>query len=359
MRKLGQDAAAIDNALIVMAVESAEALKPYGKTIRDALNFYLPHLKSLSTTVPFSVLATEFRTECNRRLTAKEVKGTRHVETLRETLNKLEVRFGETAVSQIDVEQLEEWLKGLTGFDKQRKKIALAIKTRNKHRGNASQIFRFAVRRRYIATNPISEIAKFRSPATEEDYNKVRKFILTAEKTEKLFRAAAPEIIPFLALHFFAGIRRATLEKLDWSEVHFAEKRVIVPGYKAKNDVRYPVNFSDNLTEWLRPYVRESGSLLAPSRATNRKGAVKGTPTDVGTRNQILEAARKAGIVLRSNAGRKTFISMHVAFHKNEAMTALEANTSVEKIRENYLDVGVTPEDAAKFWEIRPPTSSL
>jgi hypothetical protein len=159
MRKLGQDAAAIDNALIVMAVESAEALKPYGKTIRDALNFYLPHLKSLSTTVPFSVLAKEFRTECNRRLTAKEVKGTRHVETLRETLNKLEVRFGETAVSQIDVEQLEEWLKGLTGFDKQRKKIALAIRTRNKHRGNASQIFRFAVRRRYIATNPISRIA--------------------------------------------------------------------------------------------------------------------------------------------------------------------------------------------------------
>jgi integrase len=193
-----------------------------------------------------------------------------------------------------------------------------------------------------------------RSPATKEDYDKVRKFILTAEKTEKLFRAAVPEIIPFLALHFFAGIRRATLEKLDWSEVLFAEKRVIVPGYKGKNDVSYPVSFSDNLTEWLRPYVRESGSLLAPSRATNRKGAMKGTPTDVGTRNQILEAAKKAGIVLRSNAGRKTFISMHVAFHKNEALTALEANTSVEKIRENYLDVGVTPQDAAKFWSIRP-----
>jgi hypothetical protein len=230
MRKLGQDAAAIDNALIVMAVESASALKPYGKTIRDAVNFYLPHLKSLSATVPFSVLATEFRKECNRRLTAKEVKGTRHIETLRETLNKLEVRFGETAVSQIDVKQLDQWLKGLTGFDKQGNAIVLAIKTRNKHRGNASQIFRYAVKQKYIATNPISEIEKFHAPATKEDYDKVRKFILTAEQTEKLLRAAAPELIPFLALHFFAGIRRATLEKLDWSEVRFAEKRVIVSG---------------------------------------------------------------------------------------------------------------------------------
>jgi hypothetical protein len=52
---------------------------------------------------------------------------------------------------------------------------------------------------------------------------------------------------------------------------------------------------------------------------------------------------------------------MHVAFHKDEAMTALEANTSVEKIRENYLDVVVTLEDAAKFWSIRPqsPTTNV
>ena len=39
MRKLGQASAAIDNGLIAMAIESANALKPYGKTIRDAFNF--------------------------------------------------------------------------------------------------------------------------------------------------------------------------------------------------------------------------------------------------------------------------------------------------------------------------------
>jgi hypothetical protein len=54
-------------------------------------------------------------------------------------------------------------------------------------------------------------------PQLKKTTTKVRKFILIAEKTEKLFWAAAPEIIPFLALHFFAGIRRVTLEKLDGS----------------------------------------------------------------------------------------------------------------------------------------------
>jgi hypothetical protein len=179
-----------------MAVESANALKPYGKTIRDALHFYLPHLEALSSSVPFSVFATEFRTECNRRLAAKEFKGTRQVETLYETLTKLESRFGATPVSQIGLTELEPWLQGLTGLDKQGKLIALAIKTRNKHRGNASQIFRFAVKRKYIATNPIAEITKFSSPATEKDDTKVKEHILYAEQTEKLFRAASPEIFP-------------------------------------------------------------------------------------------------------------------------------------------------------------------
>jgi hypothetical protein len=53
---------------------------------------------------------------------------------------------------------IDQWLKGLTGFDKRGNAIVLAIKTRNKHRGNASQIFRYAVKQKYIATNPISEI---------------------------------------------------------------------------------------------------------------------------------------------------------------------------------------------------------
>jgi hypothetical protein len=47
--------------------------------------------------------------------------------------------------------------------------------------------------------------------------------VLSAEQTEKLFRAANPEVIPFLTPSFFAGNRRATLERLDWSDVRFNE----------------------------------------------------------------------------------------------------------------------------------------
>ena len=78
-----------------------------------------------------------------------------------------------------------------------------------------------------------------------------------------------------------------------------------------------------------------------------------GKPSETATRRLILEAAKKAGVSLPDNAGRHTFISMHVAFYEHLGKTALEANTSEEKIKSNYLDL-VTREEAKKFWAIRP-----
>ncbi len=67
----------------------------------------------------------------------------------------------------------------------------------------------------------------------------------------------------------------------------------------------------------------------------------------------MLKAAAKAGITLPDNAGRNTFISMHVAHYQSKGKTALEGNTSIEIIERDYLDI-VRREDAAKYWEIRP-----
>jgi hypothetical protein len=65
---------------------------------------------------------------------------------------------------------------------------------------------------------------------------------------------------------------RATLERLDWTDVKIAEKRVIVPRYKGKNQLRYRVTLSDNALEWLRLHVHEKGSFLVAAQATNRPG---------------------------------------------------------------------------------------
>jgi site-specific recombinase XerC len=329
----------LDSEARLEAFRASELLRRHGKTITDAVRYYLEHLNQSSTSVPFSALALRVRAEFVRRKEANEVSD-RHDRTLRETLNKLEARFGEQLVSEIRTEEIREWLLSLP----------LAAKTRNKHRGYASQVFNLAVDYGYTAVNPLFKIKKFRERSSEENGDISA---LSAGNTEKLFRAADSEVIPFLTLSFFCGIRTATLEKLDWSNVKYDEKRVIVPRYRGKNDLRYRVTLSENALAWLKPHVRESGSLLVRATATNRFSKEKGKPSDVATRNRILKAAEKAGITLPDNAGRKTFISMHVAHHENIEKAALEADNSPEVIKKDYLDI-VAREDAAKFWAIYP-----
>jgi hypothetical protein len=146
---------------------------------------------------------------------------------------------------------------------------------------------------------------------------------------------------------------RATLERLDWTDVKIAEKRVIVPSYKGKNQLRYRVTLSDNALEWLRLHVHEKGSFLVAAQATNRPGMEKSRPSETGTRRLVLRAARRVGVTLPENAGRNTFISMHVAHYESIDKMALEADTSATIIKNNYLDI-VTREDAARYWAIRP-----
>jgi integrase len=195
-------------------------------------------------------------------------------------------------------------------------------------------------------TNPVVGIKKFRERSSEEN-GEIS--ILSAENTKKLFEAADTQVTSFLVLSFFCGIRRATVERLDWSDVSMAQKHVIVPRYKGKNQKRYRVTLSDNASEWLKPMAQVNGSFLAPSRAMQTVGK----PSKRRTRELIVAAAESAGIDLPDNAGRHTFISMHVAHHESIEKTALEADTSAEIIKSNYLDI-VTREDAAKFWTISP-----
>jgi integrase len=302
------------------------------------VRFYQEHLNSLSYSVPFSSLAERVRAEFSRRLDKNEV-SKRHAESLRETLKKLEAHFGAQLVSEITVEAVPEWLLGLP----------LATKTRNKHRGYAGQVFNLALDYGYTTVNPVTKIKKFNHRSTDAD----EMSILSAEETAKVFRAADPEVIPFLTLWFFCGIRRATIERLDWKDVRFEEKRVIVPKYKGKNQTRYQVMLQENALAWLRPYLKESGSLLAPAKTINGAGMAFGSPSKRGTRERIKTAAARAGVLLPDNVGRHTFISMHVAAFESIDKTSLEGNTSPAMIKATYLDI-VSRAEAERYWAIYP-----
>jgi len=334
----------IDAATRLDAFRCQEVLAPYkGTTILDTAHFWVEHQERTAASVPFSTLAARVREEFKRRLKDNE-SSSRNVETVHETLHKLETRFGNQVVSTITPEEIGAWLTHLP----------LKAKTRNKHRGYARQVFKLALAWGYTPSNPVT-VDKFR-----ERYNDDGEIgVLTVAETDRLFRAASPEVIPFLALWCFAGIRRSTLERLDWADLRFDEKMALVARNKGKNQRKYKVTLAPNLVEWLLPHRKASGTLLALSHAPQSRGK----PSKRRTRDLVCLAAETAGVALPDNVGRNSFITYHVALHESIDKTALESDNSAAVIKKDYMDIAtrdgssVTKEKAVQYFDIRPDTS--
>lgn len=162
--------------------------------------------------------------------------------------------------------------------------------------------------------------------------------VYTVDETTRLLHAASKEVVPFLVLSMFCGIRRATLERLDWKDVRFNERKVVVPRFAGKNQQRYSVTLEDNAMKWLAPYAEREGSFVPSKRKLRRL---------------VVEAARAAGVTLKDNGMRHSFISYHVEHFQSIDKTALEADNSPQIIEEHYLHI-VTKEEAVRYWEIRP-----
>src|SRR4029450_8894076 len=111
--------------------------------------------------------------------------------------------------------------------------------------------FTYAVKRGYAPTNPMVGIAKPTADGKPE--------ILTVEQTARLLESASPEILPYLAIGAFAGLRASEIERLDWRDVDFEENEIGVSG-ESKAGQRH-VDMLPNLREWLMPLRKLSGRI--------------------------------------------------------------------------------------------------
>ena len=74
-----------------------------------------------------------------------------------------------------------------------------------------------------------------------------------------------PELVPFLAIGAFAGLRSAEIERLDWSEVRLADGFIEVKAAKAKTASRRLIGVTPMAwarADWLKP----SGSMKSCHR---------------------------------------------------------------------------------------------
>jgi integrase len=170
--------------------------------------------------------------------------------------------------------------------------------------------------------------------------------ILTVTQAARLLESATPDILPYIAIGLFAGLRRAELERLDWSEIDFAEGHIEVTAEKSKSKIanRF-IPIQPNLREWLFPFRK-----------------VRGNVTPRGNFRQLFDQARVAAGITAwpDNALRHSFASYHVANFKDAKSLALEMGHTDSGMLYNHYRALVRPKEAERYWNIRPtPVSKV
>src|SRR4029453_15990661 len=289
------------------------------KTIRDAVEHYVAHLKATEKSCSAQQLVDEL-------IAAKRADGAsqRHVDDLNR-LNIFADKFDGEPVATITSAEIEDWLRSLP----------VSPVTRNHYRRLMVLAFNFAVQRGYATSNPAKKTAKAREPKTKPN-------ILTLDQASALLENASLEIRPHIAIGLFAGLRRAEIERLDWSEIDFDSGHIEVTAEKSKSKrANRFVTMQPNLREWLMPLRKLKGSV---------------TPQETFVFRQLFDQAREAAGFDEwpDNALRHSFASYHVAHFKDAKALALEMGHIDSGMLFNHYRALVKPKEAARFWSIRP-----
>ncbi len=296
------------------AFGNAELAK-FGKTIQDAIQFYIAHLRTQERSISVEQAITELLS--SRRSAGRSE---RYCEDIAQRLARFARKYKSATVASIDARMLNHWLGDL----------GVAPGTRNTFRRDLRTLFSFCEKHGYCQTNEAAKTER------AKDVDKPAG-ILTPSQAATLLEQCGNDTLPYVAIGLFSGLRTSELKKLDWSEVDFESGHIEVTAAKSKTARRRLVPITENLAAWIQPLAAVSGP-MAP----------------VGLRKRLASVKKRAGISdWPHNALRHSYGSYRLAATHDAARVSLEMGNSPQMVFAHYREL-VKPKDAERFWALAP-----
>jgi integrase len=260
-----------------------------------------------------------------------------YVKDLESRLGEFSTRFP-GPISTLTPEIVETFLDGLrTPSGK-----PVASRTRFNYARLLRTLFRFAQVKRFLPKDlDLMEGISI----TFDDTGEIE--IFSPAEMSRFLHAARPELVPFLALGAFAGLRHKEIKRLDWAEVDLDRGFIEVKAAKAKTRSRRLVPIHPNLKAWLEPHKTPSGPVV---KFANCAKQILWLVRDINSANGD-ETAPEA--IWKHNATRHSFISYRLAEIQSVDIVALEAGNSPQMIFKHYREL-VRPDESKAWFSIFP-----
>lgn len=126
-----------------------------------------------------------------------------------------------TGITALDIEQFKaQNVQAVVGKTGRR----IAAKTVNEHLCVLSSMFSAAVKWKYLATNPCRDVPRLRLPEQEFQFYDMKQTRVFLDKAEAL----EPDFFAFFATAFGTGLRLGELLGLEWDDIDFVNRIIIV-----------------------------------------------------------------------------------------------------------------------------------
>ena len=225
------------------AIKAERILKPHGVSLAASAQYYFDHVIAYKNAPTVNEIVEKMVSDAE-----KNKRRDRTVADLKNRLTKFSDDFPNTRLSEITLEEIKDWLDDWEEWSP-RSKINYLTKL--------SQLYNYAVKNAWVDSNLIERIDR---PDAEDK----EPGIFTVEQAANLLKLSSKyDLLAYVALGLFAGLRSAELLRLNWEAVKMSERAIIVGASVAKKRSRRVVEMSDAL--WL-PRILNAMKLICGQR---------------------------------------------------------------------------------------------
>jgi integrase len=229
------------------------SLRTGDRLIAEAVAAALVELSTSATTTVTPSVAKVFQDWLEEKI--PEV-GSATIDFYRQTMNDFLQFLGEKASAEISAVERADIISYRALLAKR-----LGAKTVNHRTKSLRSIFEFAVRRRHIIENPVSDVK-----AVRNNEPRVRR-PFTMEEIRKLLEKADPEWQTLIRLGLYTGQRLGDLVRLTWGDIDFDRQLITLISAKTRRRLIIPIE--QPLLEHLRRYL--NSRVLIPEMPVHPK----------------------------------------------------------------------------------------
>jgi integrase len=193
--------------------------------------------------------------------------------------------------------------------------------------------FRRAVRFNYLESNPIDQLVRPRVARSEPAIYTVAE----ARQLLELARTEFTELLPFISIGLFAGVRVEEMRRMDWSMIDLQHGFISLKSSVTKSGEPRDIEIMPNLQQWLKLCGKAVGPIMPQT----------------GFRQWVDALFRGAGF-RRRNGLRHSFASYFLAITCSPEKTQMALGQQTPSVLFRHYRQVVRPGEASAYWTISP-----